>query len=120
MTEDRDFKRVIRTRASKTGESYQAARRMLDGSRERFSALASATFHKPAGRVLGCTIESGTVTRGMRVTVTTADGAEHQGVVASLRHRWDDAESISLGEVVEFGMILEPAYVGPVPAHVTG
>jgi hypothetical protein len=54
------------------------------------------------------------------VTVTPPDGGEHRGVVVSLRHRWDDAESISVGDHLEFGMILEPSYLGSVPARVTG
>jgi translation initiation factor IF-2 len=120
MTEDRDFKQVIRQRAARTGESYQAARRMLGRERGGFSAVATSTFRKPAGRVLGCRIEIGTVIRGMPVTVTTPDGGEHRGVVVSLRHRWDDAESISVGDHLEFGMILEPSYLGPVPVRVTG
>lgn len=120
MTEDRDFKQVVRARAAKTGESYQAARRALEGKRARFSARANATFDRPAGRVLGCIIEGGKVTRGMKVTVTTPEGAEHRGVVVSLRHMWEDADSISHGEVGEFGMLLEPPYLGPIPAQVTG
>jgi translation initiation factor IF-2 len=93
---------------------------MLDREHGRFSAVATSTFQKPAGRVLGCRIEDGTVTRGMPVTVTTPDGGEHRGVVVSLRHRWDDAASISVGEHLEFGMILEPSYLGPVPARLRG
>jgi hypothetical protein len=120
MTEDRDFKQVVRERAAKTGESYQTARRILERKRGRFSALANSTFVKPAGRVLGCIIEDGKVTRGMKVTVTTPDGGKHQAVVVSLRHMWDDVDSISYGEFGEFGMLLEPPYDGPIPAQVTG
>ena len=82
-----------------------------------FSARANVTFHKPAGRVLGCVLEQGTVTRGMPVTVLGPEGVEHHGVVVSLRHQWDDADAISTGE---FGMLLEPPYWGPVPAQVEG
>lgn len=120
MTDDRDFKQIVRDRAAKTGESYQAARRTLEQKRGRFSALANSTFVRPAGRVLGCVMEAGTVTRGMKVTVTTPDGARHEGVVVSLRHRWDDVHSVSAGELSEFGLLLEPGYLGPVPARVTG
>jgi hypothetical protein len=66
MTEDSDFKRIVRDRAAKTGESYQTARRILERKRGRFSALAKASFNRPAGRVLGCIMEDGKVTRGMK------------------------------------------------------
>ena len=39
MTDDRDFKQIVRDRAAKTGESYQAARRQLERQRGRFSAV---------------------------------------------------------------------------------
>lgn len=120
MTQDRDFKRMVRERAAKTGESYETARRILERKGHQFSALANSTFHKPAGRVLGCIMEAGTVTRGMKVTVTAADGAKHHGVVVSLRHMWDDVESVSYGEFGEFGLLVEPPYLGYVPAQVTG
>ena len=120
MTEDSDFKRLVRDRAAKTGESYQTARRILERKRGRFSALVKTTFDKPAGRVLGCIMEDGQVTRGMRVTVTTPDGVKHEGVVVSLRHMWDDVDSVSYGEFGEFGLLLEPAYRGAIPAQVTG
>jgi translation initiation factor IF-2 len=119
MTEHQDFKRIIRDRAAKTGESYQTARRILERRRGRFSALANSTFDRPVGRVLGCIMEDGKVMRGMPVTVTTADGAKHHGVVVSLRHMWDDVDSVAYGEFGEFGLRLEPAYLGPVPAQVT-
>src|SRR3954469_15690321 len=119
MTEDRDFKQIVRDRAAKTGESYQTARRILERKRGRFSALATTTFDRPAGRVLGCIMEDGKVTRGMKVTVTAPDGVTHQGVVVSLRHMWDDVDAVSCGEFGEFGLLLEPAYRGPIPAQVT-
>ena len=120
MTQDRDFKQIVRDRAAKTGESYQTARRILQRKRGRFSALAKSTFDRPAGRVLGCIMEDGTVTRGMKVTVTTADGVKHEGFVVSLRHMWTYLDSVSYGEFGEFGLLLEPAYLGPIPAQVTG
>src|SRR4051812_47929280 len=120
MTEDRDFKRLVRDRAAKTGESYQTARRILGRKRGRFSALANSTFERPAGRVLGCIMEDGKVTRGMRVTVKTPGGDTHHAVVVSLRHMWDDVDSVSYGEFGEFGLLLEPNYLGPVPVQVTG
>lgn len=120
MTEDRDFKRVIRERAARTGESYQAARRLLEGRRGRFSAVANSTFNRPAGRILGCLMEAGTVARGMKVTVTTPSGETHEGVVVSLRHRWTELDTVSAGEFDEFGLLLDPPYAGSVPARVTG
>jgi len=121
MTEDRDFKQIVRDRAAKTGESYQAARRQLERQRGRFSARAVDVFEKPSGIVLGCIIEGGEVTRGMTVTVATGEGPKHRGVVVSLRHMWDDLDSVRYGgRYGEFGLLLEPAYVGPIPAQVTG
>src|SRR4051794_26018876 len=119
MTDDRDFKQLVRERMSKTGESYQTARRILERKRGQFSALANSTFDRPAGRILGCIIEDGTILRGMKVTVTTPDGTKHQGVVASLRHMWTDVDSVTYGEFGEFGLLLDPEYLGPVPAQVT-
>jgi hypothetical protein len=126
MTEDRDFKRLVRERAAATGEPYQAARRALragPGGPEGgggFAARVDVVFEKPAGRILGCTMERGTVARGMAVTVATPSGVQHHGVVVSLRHMWTDLESVSAGEYVEFGLLLDPPYDGPLPAHVTG
>jgi hypothetical protein len=124
MTEDRDFKRLVRERAAATGEPYQAARRALRASLEDggggFAARVDVVFEKPAGRILGCTMERGTVARGLAVTVATPSGVQHHGVVVSLRHMWTDLESVSAGEYVEFGLLLDPPYDGPLPAHVTG
>jgi len=121
MTEDRDFKQIVRDRAAKTGESYQAARRQLERQRGRFSARAVHVFAMPSGVVLGCIIEGGEVTRGMKVTVATGEGSKHQGVVVSLRHMKDDVDAVRYGgRYGEFGLLLEPAYAGPIPAQVTG
>ena len=120
MTKNSDFKQIIRARAGKTGESYQTARRILDRKRGRFSALANSTFDRPVGRVLGCIMEDGKVTLGMKVAVTAPEGTRHQGVVVSLRHMWDDVDSVSYGEFGEFGLLLDPPYLGPIPAQVTG
>ena len=121
MTDDSDFKRLVRERMAKTGESHQAARRQLERQRGRFSARATEIFHVPSGRVLGCIIEGGEVVRGMTVTVATGDGTKHDGVVVSLRHMWDDVESVRYGGPYgEFGLLLDPAYAGPLPAQVTG
>ena len=121
MTDDGDFKRLVRERAAKTGESYQAARRQLAGRRDPFSARAVTLFPTPSGPVLGCIIEGGEVTRGMAVGVTTGDGERHQGVVVSLRHHWTDLDAVRHdGPFEHFGLLLEPAYRGPLPALVTG
>jgi translation initiation factor IF-2 len=121
MTEHSDFKQIVRARAAKTGESYQTARRLLERKHgPQFSALATSTFDRRVGRVLGCVMEAGTVTCGMRVTVKASDGIAHEGVVVSLRHMWDDLESVAHGEFRDFGLLVEPAYLGPIPAHVTG
>jgi hypothetical protein len=120
MTEDSDFKRIVRDRAAKTGESYQTARRVLTKGRGGFSAVAMMTFYTPSGPVLGCVIDRGKVQRGMPVTVIAPGQPEHHGVVVSLRHMWRDLESVAYGEWDEFGLLLEPAYGGPLPAKVTG
>ena len=120
MTEDRDFKQLVRARAAKTGESYQTARRVLERKGGRFSARVASTFDRPAGRVLGCLLEEGRVTRGMEVVVTPPEGASHRGVVVSLRHRWTELDDVAVGDAVEFGLLLDPPYLGPVPARVTG
>ena len=120
MTEGRDFKQVVRDRAAKTGESYQAARRQLERMRGQFSARAVTTHPTPSGVALGCIMMGGKVTRGMTVTLTTEEGATHRGVVVGLRHTKTDLECVAYGEVGEFGLLLEPPYGGEVPAQVTG
>ena len=121
MTDDSDFKQIVRDRAAKTGESYQAARRQLERQRGRFSARAVQVFQTRSGIVLGCIVEGGEVTRGMTVIVATGEGPKHQGVVVSLRHQWTDLDSVHYGgRYGEFGLLLEPGYNGPLPAQVTG
>jgi hypothetical protein len=56
----------------------------------------------------------------MEVTVTTESGVRHHGTVVSLRHMWDDLESVTYLEFGEFGLLLDPPYTGPVPATVSG
>jgi translation initiation factor IF-2 len=78
-------------------------------------------FDMPNCKVLGCIIEGGEITRGMTVTVATGEGPRHEGVVVSLRHMKDDLDSVRYGgRYGEFGLLLEPAYAGPIPAQVTG
>ena len=121
MTDDSDFKQLVRDRAAKTGESYQAARRQLERQRGRFSARATMVFGMPEGVVLGCVIEGGEVTQGMTVTVVTGEAVRREAVVVGLRHQKTDLESLGYGGPFgEFGLLLDPAYDGPLPAHVTG
>ena len=109
MTEDSDFKRLVRERAAKTGESYQAARRQVERQRDRFAATIKTRHVTKDGLVaLGCIMEAGRVARGMTVTVTSEDGAQLRGAVVSLRHMWDDLESVAHGEWGEFGLVLDP------------
>jgi translation initiation factor IF-2 len=120
MTADNDFKQIVRERAAKTGESYQTARRQLERQRDRFSARAVGIFQTTSGRVLACVIEAGEVTRGMTVAVATGDGSTHDGTVASLRHMKQDLAAVRFdGPFREFGLLLEPAYVGSVPARIS-
>jgi hypothetical protein len=121
MTEDRDFKDLVRRRAEKTGESYQAARRQLEGKRPSFTARVEAMFRTPAGIAFGCVVEEGRVAPGMRVTVA-GDGAEHAATVVSLRRWWWDVPAVVAGETAnaQFGMIVDPPYTGPLPARVVG
>lgn len=108
MTEDRDFKDIVRKRAAKTGESYQAARRQLerDGG---LSAPVYVTWAHPEGLVLGCVVEQGQLARGMRVTVSAECGVLHEGVVASLRVGKVDHEVVTSGEC---GILLDPPFWG--------
>ena len=117
MTEDRDFKQLVRQRAAKTGESYQAARRQVERGRPRFEAAVKAMFRTPAGLVFGCVVETGAVRPGMAVDVWLGGEVVHAGTVASLRHTWFDREVVSEGE---FGLLVDPAYDGPLPDRVTG
>jgi hypothetical protein len=121
MTEDRDFKHHVRERAARTGESYQAARRQLE-RRRRFSARVVQQFRTPRGIALGCIIEAGQVRPGMPVTVVSDAGEpRHRAVVVSLRRWWTDLDDLRYeGEALEFGLLLDPPYTGPVPARVTG
>lgn len=119
MTDDRDFKRLVRARSAKTGESYQAARRVLEDD-GRLTARATTTFERPAGRVLGCIIETGIISPGTKVTVTAPDGRAHEGVVVSLRRAFADVRAVDAGATPEFGLLLDPPYYGPVPARITG
>jgi translation initiation factor IF-2 len=121
MTEDRDFKRVVRVRAEKTGESYQAARRQLEQKRSPFVARVKALFRVESGIAFGCLVEHGKVTRGMRVAVVLNDEVIHQGIVASLRHGQADVDSVAEGQFsAGFGLLVDPPYNGPVPDTVTG
>lgn len=85
MTEDRDFKNVVRARSAKTGESYQAARRQLEHQGGGLRAPVYAQWAHPAGLVLGCVVEQGQLALEMAVTVLAGDALLQEGTVASLR-----------------------------------
>ena len=109
MTEDRDFKNVVRKRSAKTGESYQTARRQVERQPAGLSARVDALWAHPAGLVLGCVLEAGRITRGMPVTVMAGDSIVHKGTVASLRRGKDDQVVVTSGEC---GIMLEPPFYG--------
>jgi translation initiation factor IF-2 len=109
MTEDRDFKKVVRARAAKTGESYQAARRQLEARGTRVSAPVRALWEHPAGLVLGCHVEHGQLARGMTVTVLAGDEVLHEGTVTSLRVGKLDQAVVTSGDC---GIMLDPPFRG--------
>ena len=112
MTEDRDFKDVVRKRAAKTGESYQAARRQLQGRSGGVSADVYALWAHPRGLVLGCVVHAGALAEGMEVTVLAGlegDTVVHRGTVASLRVGKEERRSVTSGEC---GITLDPPFLG--------
>ena len=109
MTEDRDFKKVVRKRSAKTGESYQAARRQVARQPAQLSARVNALWAHPAGLVLGCVVDEGRSTRGLPVTVMAGDTVLHQGTVASLRRGKADQDVVTSGDC---GILLEPPFHG--------
>jgi translation initiation factor IF-2 len=109
MTEDRDFKKVVRERSAKTGESYQTARRQLERRGGRVSAPVYALFAHPDGLVLGCVVEQGELALGMAVTVLSEDTVVHEGNVTSLRVGKDDRTVVAAGEC---GILLDPPFHG--------
>ena len=115
MTEDRDFKKVVRERSAKTGESYQAARRQLEPRPAGLSAPVHALWEHPTGLVLGCRVEHGRLAVGMQVTVLASDTVLHEGTVASLRVGKDDEPVVDSGHC---GILLEPPFRGYVGSHV--
>ena len=118
MTENRDFKNVVRKRSAKTGESYQAARRQVERQpAARLSARVHAMWEHPRGLVLGCVVDEGRLTQGMTVTLLAGDSVLHQGTVASLRRGKDDQTVVTSGEC---GILLDPPYLGYVPADDEG
>ena len=111
MTEDRDFKKIVRTRSAKTGESYQTARRQVEHQPAHLSARVNGLWAHPAGLVLGCIVDEGRMTRGMPVTIMAGDTVLHQGTVASLRRGKEDQAVVTSGAC---GILLEPPFYGPV------
>lgn len=114
MTEDRDFKKVVRKRSAKTGESYQTAKRQVERQPARLSARVGALWAHPAGLVLGCIVDDGRITRGMPVTVMAGDNVVHRGTVASLRRGKEDQTVVTSGEC---GIMLDPPFLGYVAAE---
>jgi translation initiation factor IF-2 len=109
MTEDRDFKKVVRERSAKTGESYQAARRQIEG-KQGLSARVSGVF-RPAdadGLALGCIVDEGRLTVGTPVTLMAGETIIHTGTVASLRRGKDDQDAVASGEC---GVTFDPPLV---------
>lgn len=115
MTEDRDFKKVVRERSAKTGESYQAARRQLERRPAGLSAPVYALWEHPAGLVLGCKVEQGQLTVGMPVTVLAGETVLHEGTVASLRVGKEDQTMVASGDC---GILLDPPFHGYVGSEV--
>ena len=115
MTEDRDFKKIVRERSEKTGESYQAARRQLERRSNGLQAPVYAQWAHPAGLVLGCVVEKGELRLGMPVTLLAGENVIHQGVVASLRVAKDDRAVVTSGEC---GILLDPPFHGYVQREI--
>jgi translation initiation factor IF-2 len=115
MTEDRDFKKVVRARSEKTGESYQAAKRQLERQTAGLHAPVYAQWAHPAGLVLGCVVERGELRLGMPVTLLANGAVIHEGTVASLRVAKDDRELVTSGEC---GILLDPPFHGYVQREI--
>jgi translation initiation factor IF-2 len=115
MTEDHDFKKVVRDRSAKTGESYQAARRQLERRTGGLSAPVYAQWAHPAGLVLGCVVERGQIAFGMPVTVLAGDNVLHEGTVAGLRVGKEDQTVVTSGQC---GILLDPPFHGFVEREV--
>ena len=111
MTEDRDFKKVVRARSAKTGESYQTARRQVE-RQPIVSARVAALWEHPNGLVLGCIVDEGRLTRGMSLSVLAGERVVHQGTVTSLRRGKEDLDVVTSGEC---GVLLDPPFLGYVP-----
>ena len=121
MTQDRDFKDLVRKRAAKTGESYQAARRQLERP-EPAVARVQAIFRTqdpPDGLAFGCVLETGRIARGMSIALSIGDEVVHRGIVASLRVAKYDIDTIAEGEG-PFGLMIDPPYDGRMPEFVRG
>ena len=120
MTEDRDFKKVVRRRAAKTGESYQAARRQLERriNDARTRALVEIVVRTPGGVVIGCRIERGSIGRGDNVVVLHEGHPVHEAVVAAIRNFQADIEVASAG--AQCGLILDPPFNGSLADEVLG
>jgi translation initiation factor IF-2 len=120
MTRDRDFKDIVRKRAAKTGESYQAARGQLKRPAPVVARVKAIfrTQDPPDGLAFGCVVETGRIARGMGVALFIGDAEVHRGTVASLRVAKYNIDTISEGEG-PFGLMIDPPYDGRMPEFVT-
>jgi translation initiation factor IF-2 len=113
MTEDRDFKNLVRRRAEKTGESYQAARRQLERHIKgaQASARVERVFRAPFGVVIGCVVERGTISRGNSAVVLHDGRPVHEATIAAVRHLNSDIDGAPAG--LQCGLLLDPPYEEP-------
>ena len=113
MTEDRDFKKLVRRRAEQTGESYQAARRQLE--KQVAAAISSArvevVIRTPRGVVIGCTVEQGTISRGSPAVVVLNGRPVHEATINAIRNFGTDIAAAPRG--LQCGLLLEPPFEGP-------
>lgn len=113
MTEDRDFKKVVRRRAEKTGESYEAARRQLEKRVKDAKGLAriDTMFRTPRGVVIGCTVERGAISKGSTAVVLHDGRPVHEATVHEIRNLKTEIAAASAG--LQCGLLLDPPYAGP-------
>ena len=102
MTHRRDLKRYVRTRASKTGQSYQATLRAVTDRTVSGEAVVETTLSLTGGRaVFGCRLESGSLRLGDWATVIRSG---------------EVVDEVAIREVAQFNhrpiVVTAPAQVG--------
>jgi translation initiation factor IF-2 len=102
----------VQRRASRTQQHDASVDRRRG---DAFSAKVKAILPTPRGVVLGCVVDEGTIENGMVVEVTAGEH-RHTGTVVMLRRFGVELEKVSQGE---FGVLIEPPYVGPLPERLT-